>query len=85
MTKIFELFLPLVTKLMGKWLDEYTNQSDLEKLAKQKYLNYIKDIEPSLSMAVEVYDSANRQYDELKEQWKEEDENKKPTTHIIIP
>lgn len=81
--KIFELLLPLVTKLMGKWLNDYINQGELEKLAKQKYLNYIKDIEPSLNMAVEIHDSATVQYDELKEQWKEE--NEKTTTHIIIP
>lgn len=83
MMAIFELLLPLITKLLGKWLNDYINQGELEKLAKQKYLNYIKDIEPSLNMAVEIHDSATVQFDELKEQWKEE--NEKTNTHIIIP
>ena len=82
MMKLIELILPLITKLLGKWLNDYINQGELEKLAKQKYLGYIKDLEPHLNMAVEIHDSATVQYNELQEQWRKENEN---TTHIIIP
>jgi len=89
---IFELILPLITKLLGKWLDDYITQGDDGKKAKSKYLEYIKSIEPSLNLAVKINMSTDAQAKKLKEQWmklnivkKELEKKDENTKYTIIP